>query len=111
MSAITLPDGSVRRFDAPVTGAEVAAAIGPGLATAIVSRADASKMFDLSVDYFVGMSSCDCLEHQGTELRPGNAVLPWTGRIKEWPIRSATCPILRALRLRAQASLHMPAQS
>ena len=27
--AITLPDGSVRRFDRPVTGAEVAAAIGP----------------------------------------------------------------------------------
>ncbi len=30
--AITLPDGSVREFDRPVTGAEVAAAIGPRLA-------------------------------------------------------------------------------
>ena len=34
--AITLPDGSVRRFDHPVTGAEVAADIGPGLAKAAV---------------------------------------------------------------------------
>ena len=31
MVAITLPDGSVRTFDGPVTGAEVARAIGPGL--------------------------------------------------------------------------------
>ncbi|MGE0859539.1 MAG: threonine--tRNA ligase, partial [Gammaproteobacteria bacterium] len=34
MPQITLPDGSQRRFDAPVTVAEVAAAIGPGLAKA-----------------------------------------------------------------------------
>src|SRR5258708_14524408 len=32
--AITLPDGKVRRFPGPVTGAEIAAAIGPGLAKA-----------------------------------------------------------------------------
>src|SRR5215212_3639008 len=32
MPAITLPDGSVRQFDAPVTGTEIAVAIGPGLA-------------------------------------------------------------------------------
>ncbi|HUT50036.1 MAG TPA: threonine--tRNA ligase [Alphaproteobacteria bacterium] len=35
--AITLPDGSVRRFDAPVTGAELAADIGPGLAKAALA--------------------------------------------------------------------------
>ena len=29
MPAITLPDGSVRSFDAPVSGAEIAADIGP----------------------------------------------------------------------------------
>ena len=34
--AITLPDGSVRRYAAPVTGAEIAADIGPGLARAAV---------------------------------------------------------------------------
>jgi threonyl-tRNA synthetase len=32
MLAITLPDGSVREFDGPVTGAAIAAAIGPRLA-------------------------------------------------------------------------------
>ena len=32
MVAITLPDGSVREFDGAVSGAELAAAIGPGLA-------------------------------------------------------------------------------
>src|SRR5258708_36266154 len=35
--AITLPDGKVRRFPGPVTGAEIAAAIGPGLARAALA--------------------------------------------------------------------------
>src|SRR3984893_10005450 len=34
---LTLPDGSKREFPAPVTGAELAAAIGPGLAKAAVA--------------------------------------------------------------------------
>ncbi len=37
MIAITLPDGSVREFDKPVSGAELAAAIGPGLAKAAIA--------------------------------------------------------------------------
>ena len=37
MPAITLPDGSVRMFDGPVTGTAVAAAIGPGLAKAALA--------------------------------------------------------------------------
>ncbi len=37
MVAITLPDGSVRRFDGPVSGAGIAAAIGPGLAKAALA--------------------------------------------------------------------------
>ena len=37
MPAITLPDGSVRRFDGPVTGTMVAADIGPGLARAALA--------------------------------------------------------------------------
>ncbi len=35
--AVTLPDGKVRRFPGPVTGAEIAAAIGPGLAKAALA--------------------------------------------------------------------------
>ena len=48
MVALTLPDGSVRKFTKPVTGAEVAAAIGPGLAkAALVIRIDGA-LRDLS---------------------------------------------------------------
>lgn len=37
MVAITLPDGSVRQYDGPVTGLKVAADIGPGLAKAALA--------------------------------------------------------------------------
>ena len=41
MVAITLPDGSVRRYEGAVTGAKIAADIGPGLAkAALVMRVD-----------------------------------------------------------------------
>ena len=48
MPAITLPDGSVRRFDAAVTGTEVAAAIGPGLARAALAMRVDGVLSDLS---------------------------------------------------------------
>jgi threonyl-tRNA synthetase len=48
MPAITLPDGSVRRFDGPVTGAEIAAAIGPGLARAALAMSVDGKVVDLA---------------------------------------------------------------
>ena len=47
MVAITLPDGSVRKYDNPVSGAEIAASIGPGLAkAAMVVRVD-GDLWDL----------------------------------------------------------------
>src|SRR5262245_35135128 len=49
MVAITLPDGNVRRFDGPVSGAEVAAAIGPGLAKAALAVKVDGALKDLSV--------------------------------------------------------------
>ena len=48
MPAITLPDRSVRRFDAPVTGAQVAAEIGPGLARAALAMKLDGRMVDLA---------------------------------------------------------------
>ncbi len=48
MPAITLPDGSVRRFDAPVTGTELAASIGPGLARAALAMQLDGELVDLS---------------------------------------------------------------
>ncbi|PWS36445.1 threonine--tRNA ligase [Falsiroseomonas bella] len=48
MPAITLPDGSVRTFDGPVTGTTVAAAIGPGLAKAALAMQVDGKVRDLA---------------------------------------------------------------
>ncbi|MBW6400923.1 threonine--tRNA ligase [Roseomonas sp. HJA6] len=48
MPAITLPDGSVRSFDGPVTGTQVAAAIGPGLAKAALAMTVDGAMQDLA---------------------------------------------------------------
>jgi threonyl-tRNA synthetase len=48
MVAITLPDGSVRKFDQPVTGAQVAADIGPGLAKAALVIRVGEELRDLS---------------------------------------------------------------
>jgi len=48
MPDITLPDGSVRPFDGPVTGTTVAEAIGPGLArAALVMKLD-GKLVDMA---------------------------------------------------------------
>ena len=48
MPAITLPDGSVRVFDGPVTGTTIAAAIGPGLAKAALAMQVDGALSDLS---------------------------------------------------------------
>jgi threonyl-tRNA synthetase len=48
MVAITLPDGNVREFDGPVSGAEVSAAIGPGLAKAALAIRVDGELWDLT---------------------------------------------------------------
>jgi len=48
MIAITLPDGSRREFDQPVTVAEVAASIGPGLAKAALAGKVDGRLVDTS---------------------------------------------------------------
>lgn len=48
MPAITLPDGSIRRFDGPVTGTTIAADIGPGLARAALAMKVDDVLVDLS---------------------------------------------------------------
>ncbi|HYC15362.1 MAG TPA: threonine--tRNA ligase [Stellaceae bacterium] len=66
---ITLPDGSVRSFPGPVTGAELAKSIGPGLAKAAVAIKLDGEAKDLStpIDHdarvqIVTRSSADALE-------------------------------------------------
>ncbi|MGI4975569.1 MAG: threonine--tRNA ligase, partial [Janthinobacterium lividum] len=48
MPAITLPDGSVRRFEGPVTGTALAADIGPGLAKAALAMRVDGALVDLA---------------------------------------------------------------
>ncbi len=48
MVAITLPDGSVRQYDSAITGAQLAADIGPGLAKAALAIRIGGKMKDLA---------------------------------------------------------------
>ncbi len=48
MPAITLPDGSVRRYAGPVAGTTVAADIGPGLARAALAMKLDGRLVDLS---------------------------------------------------------------
>ncbi|MUG03742.1 TGS domain-containing protein, partial [Bacillus tequilensis] len=56
MITITLPDGSRREFEAPVTVMQVAESIGPGLAKATV----AGKVDGRQVD------ACDLIEHDAS---------------------------------------------
>jgi threonyl-tRNA synthetase len=48
MPDITLPDGSVRSFDGPVSGGEIAADIGPGLAKAAMAVVVDGAQWDLN---------------------------------------------------------------
>ncbi|MDB5413038.1 MAG: threonine--tRNA ligase [Rubritepida sp.] len=48
MPAITLPDGSLRQFPGAVTGTDVAASIGPGLAKAALAMEVNGRLKDLS---------------------------------------------------------------
>jgi threonyl-tRNA synthetase len=48
MVAITLPDGSVRTYDGPVSGTRLAADIGPGLAKAAIAARVDGELRDLS---------------------------------------------------------------
>jgi len=50
MPDIRLPDGSVKHFDAPVTVAQVAASIGPGLAKAALAGKVDGKLVDTSYE-------------------------------------------------------------
>ena len=48
MPTLSLPDGAARSFDAPVTGADFAASIGPGLAKAALLVEVDGELRDLS---------------------------------------------------------------
>ena len=86
--AITLPDGSVRRYEGPVTGAQVAADIGPGLArAALVVRVD-GELRDLSreIDSDAAVSVVTARDPEGLETLRHDAAHVLAEAVKElWP--------------------------
>ncbi|HEV2212134.1 MAG TPA: threonine--tRNA ligase [Gammaproteobacteria bacterium] len=70
MPAITLPDGSQRKFDHPVTVAEVAASIGPGLAKAALAGKVDGKVVDTSftIDHDAPLSIVTDRDAEGLDV-------------------------------------------
>ncbi|MDO5687429.1 MAG: threonine--tRNA ligase [Neisseria sp.] len=70
MPAITLPDGSVRTFDAPVTVADVAASIGTGLARAALAGRVDGKLVDTCyvIDHDAQLAIITAKDEDGLEI-------------------------------------------
>ncbi len=70
MPTITLPDGSQRSFDHPVSLAEVASDIGPGLAKAAVAGKIDGKLVDLSrtIDNDAEVAIVTAKDQEGVEI-------------------------------------------
>ncbi|MDP6474753.1 MAG: threonine--tRNA ligase [Alphaproteobacteria bacterium] len=78
MPDITLPDGSTLSFENPVSGAEIAAAIGPGLAKAALAVSVDGELWDLSrrIETDAAVSIVTAKDVAGLEvLRHGTAHL------------------------------------
>jgi threonyl-tRNA synthetase len=70
MISITLPDGSQRQFDAPVSVLEVAQSIGAGLAKATVAGEVDGKLVDASdvIDHDAGLRIITPKDQEGVEI-------------------------------------------
>jgi threonyl-tRNA synthetase len=83
--AITLPDGSNRNFDGPVTGAQVAADIGPGLAKAALAVRVDGDLWDLSrtIDADAQVAIVTKKDDDGLELLRHDAAHVMAEAVKE----------------------------
>ncbi len=93
MPKITLPDGSERQFDAPVSGADIAASIGAGLAKAAVAVRVDGEAWDLNRlienDATVAIVTRD--SDDGLELLRHDAAHVLAEAVKElWPDTQVT---------------------
>ncbi len=70
MVNVTLPDGSVRQFDAPVTVAQVAASIGAGLAKAALAGRVDGRLVDTShlIDHDAALAIVTARDAEALEL-------------------------------------------
>ncbi len=93
MPNITLPDGSVRQFDAATTGAEIAASIGKGLARDAVAVKVDGELYDLSrdIDSDVQLEIVTRDTEDGLELLRHDAAHVLAEAVKElWPDTQVT---------------------
>ena len=70
MPAITLPDGSIREFEQPVSVAEIAASIGPGLAKAALGGVVNDRQVDVSfvIDSDAKLSIITAKDEKGLQI-------------------------------------------
>ena len=70
MPAISLPDGAVKKFDAPISVAEVASSIGPGLAKAALAGKVDGKLVDTSyvIDHDASLAIVTERDPEGLEV-------------------------------------------
>ena len=70
MLEITLPDGSKREFEGPVTVAQIAASIGAGLARAALAGRVDGKLVDLSetVDHDASVAIISGKDEEGLDI-------------------------------------------
>ncbi len=93
MPKITLPDGSERQFDAAVSGADVAASIGAGLAKAAVAVRVDGALWDLnrSIEHDVQLEILTRDSDDGLELLRHDAAHVLAEAVKElWPETQVT---------------------
>ena len=93
MPNITLPDGSVRQFDAATTGAEIAASIGKSLARDAVALSVNGELYDLSrnIDTDVAVEIITRESDDGLELLRHDAAHVLAEAVKElWPDTQVT---------------------
>ncbi len=86
--AITLPDGAVRRYAEPVTGARIAADIGPGLARAALVVSVDGELRDLSreIDSDASVAVITARDPEGLEILRHDAAHLLAEAAKElWP--------------------------
>ena len=91
MPVITLPDGSKREFDQPVTVAEIAASIGPGLAKAALGAMADGKQVDIAclIDTDTELSIITAKDEKGAGNNPTfNCTFDGPGRQAALPKRS-----------------------
>jgi len=93
MPNITLPDGSVREYDAATSGAEIAASIGAGLAKAAVAVRVDGDLWDMSrsIDNDVAVEIVTRDSDDGLELLRHDAAHVLAEAVKElWPETQVT---------------------